>query len=53
MKKKTSASKNSPRRRVLARVVAKDLKTASGSRHNGGGWHTFTQCPLPCDFDID
>ncbi len=52
MKKKTSASKNSPRRRVLARVVAEDLKTAHGSHHDGT-WHTFTQCPLPCDFDID
>lgn len=53
MKKKNSAPKTSSRRRVLARVVAEDLKTAHGSNHNGGGFHTWTQCPYPCDFDID
>lgn len=42
-----------PQRRVLARVLAEDLARVEGGRHNGGGVHTFTQCPPPCDFDID
>lgn len=49
---KTAQKKTSSRRRVLARVVAEDLKAVHGSHHNGT-FHTFTRCPLPCDYDID
>lgn len=46
------SQKTKSQRRVLARVLAEDLAQV-GAGHHDGTFHTFTRCPLPCNYDID
>lgn len=48
MKKKTT--QNTPKPRLLSRVLAEDLAQAQGGLST---FCTFTQCPYPCEYDLD